>query len=199
MCLVSGAVAAGWLGAGAAAGTAEAGLLTGVSMMSALSMDASLLGLGMTAMGQMQATDSANAQAKYQSQMAANNAATMESEAAYAEETARKNAAEKRRETQTFIGKQRAAEAGTGAVVDSGSFLDVSLDTAERGEMDALALLREGDMTAWRARVQGSNYSAQSGLYSMSRKSAFAPVAGGLLSGAGQIGANWYTMTNKGR
>jgi len=38
---------------------------------------------------------------------------------------------------------------------------------------------------------------AQSGLYAGSQKSALMPVAGGLLSGAGNIGANWYTMTKK--
>ena len=185
MCFIGAETAAAW-------GMTQMGASLAVS-----SAAMSAVGMGMTALGQVQANESANAQAKYQSQMAANNAATLESEARYAEETAQKNAAQKRRETGVFIGKQRAAEGATGAVVDSGSFMDVSLDTAERGEMDALALLREGDMTAWRARVGATNSMAQSGLYAGSQKSALMPVAGGLLSGAGNIGANWYTMTKK--
>jgi len=197
MCIVSAAVAAGALGAGATAGTASAGLLTGVSAFSAMAMVASILGLGMSAAGQMQQQGAANAQAKYQGQVAANNAATAENEAHYAEVTAQRNADSKKREMNTLIGAQRAAEGSSGAVVDSGSFMDVRLDTAERGTMDAMALLQEGDLAAWRARSQAANFTAQSGLYdSASKTSALMPVAGGLLTGAGNIGANWYKMTN---
>jgi len=162
-----------------------------------LSVATSVAGLGMTALGQSQAQDSANAQAKYQGQVAANNAITAENEAQYAQATAERNANAKKREMLTVIGAQRAAEGSTGAVVDSGSFMDVRLDTAERGTMDAMALLQEGDLAAWRARNQAANFTAQSGLYdAASKTSALMPVAGSLLSGAGNIGANWYKMTN---
>lgn len=196
MCIVTGAIAAGMLGAGAAAGTAEAGILTGVSVMQGLAIDASLAGLGLSAMGTYQQTEASNAQARYQSQVAANNAQIAENEANYARTTAEKNAQAQERKTMQVIGAQRAAEGASGAVVDNGSFMDVSLDTVDRGTYDALALLNEGDRAAWRAENQAGNYMAQSQLYDSSQKSALLPVGGSLLAGAGQIGSNWYYMSN---
>ena len=82
-------------------------------------------------------------------------------------------------------------------VVDEGSFMDVSLDTVERGTYDALALLEEGDRAAWRAENQAGNFRAQSGLYNASQKDPLLSVGGSLLSGAGEIGKNYYLMTSK--
>lgn len=157
----------------------------------------SVAGLGLSALGTMQQTDAANKQAAYQAQVSANNAATSEKEAAYARETAAKNADAQKRKTLSVIGSQRAAEGASGAVVDSGSFMDVTLDTAERGAIDALALLKEGDLAAWRAENQAVNYRAQSQLYSSSKKDPMMSVGGSLLSGAGEIGKNYYLMTKK--
>ena len=156
----------------------------------------SAVGLGLSIMGTMQQTDAANKQAAYQAQVAANNAQAAENEAAYARAQGEKNYQAKRRETLQVVGAQRAAEGASGAVVDNGSFMDVSLDTVERGTYDALALLDEGNRAAWRAENQAINYTNQSQLYAASQKSALLPAAGSLLSGAGQIGANWYMMTN---
>lgn len=157
----------------------------------------SVAGLGMSAAGSMQQANAANATADAQSKIAANNATIAESEAHYAEEAADKNAQAQRRRTAQVIGSQRAAMGASGAVVDEGSFMDLTLDTAERGEMDALALLEEGDRAAWRARGQSANFSAQSEIYRNSKTSPLASVGGSVLSGAGQIGSNWYKMTKK--
>ena len=170
---------------------------TAASVASGISVASSVAGLGLSALGTMQQTDAANKQASYQAQVSANNAQTAENEAAYARETAERNAQAQKRKTLSVIGTQRAAEGASGAVVDSGSFMDVTLDTAERGTLDALALLEEGDLAAWRAENQAANYRAQSGLYSASKKSALMPVGGSLLSGAGEIGKNYYLMKGK--
>lgn len=151
-------------------------------------------GLGLSAMGTMQQANAANKQAAVQAQIAANNAQIAENEAAYARGQAEKNAEAQKRKTMQIIGTQRAAMGASGAVVDEGSFMDVSLDTVERGTYDALALLEEGERAAWRAENQAGNFRAQSTLHSASKKSAFLPVAGSLLSGAGQIGMNYYKM-----
>jgi hypothetical protein len=86
----------------------------------------------------------------------------------------------------------------SGAVVDSGSFLDLTLDTAKQGELDAMALLHEGKMQAWRSRVQGSNFTAQSDLYKSSKTNPFLAAGGTLLEGAGRAGFGYYQMTGGG-
>lgn len=153
-----------------------------------------LLGTGVSAYGQYQAAQAANKQADYQSKVAANNAASAEMEARYAEDQGQRNAETQRRKTAIMIGSQRARMGASGAVVDSGSFLDLTLDTAMQGELDAMALLNEGKMEAWRNRVQGTNYKAQSGLYGMSKTNPYLAAGGTLLQGAGAAGMGYYNM-----
>lgn len=153
-----------------------------------------LIGTGVSAYGQYQAAQAANKQADYQSKVAANNAATAEMEARYAEDQGQRNAETQRRKTAIMIGSQRARAGASGAVVDSGSFLDLTLDTAMQGELDAMALLNEGKMEAWRNRVQGTNYKAQSKLYGMSKTNPYIGAAGTLLQGAGSAGMGYYNM-----
>lgn len=175
---------------------ATSGIIGTAGMVSPIfTVGTGLAGLGLSAAGAAQQASTANAAADAQSKIAANNAKTAESEARYAEATAEENAQAQRRKTAQVIGAQRAAMGASGAVVDQGSFMDVTLDTATRGELDAQALLDEGDRAAWRARNQADTYSAQSKIYSQSKTSPLASVTGSLLSGASQIGSNWYKMT----
>lgn len=154
----------------------------------------SLAGTAVSAYGQMQQAKAANAQADYQAKVANNNARTAEMEAQYAEQQGQKNAEAQRRRTAIAIGAQRARMGASGAAVDTGSFLDLTLDTAHQGELDALALRNDGKMEAWRARSQGANYTAQSGLYSMSKTNPYLAATGTLLEGAGKAGSGYYTM-----
>lgn len=193
------AISAFLVGTAAAEGVAAtSGIIGAAGALSPwVTIGTSVAGLGMSALGMSQQSDAANKQAPYQAQVAANNAQTAENEAAYARDTASRNAEAQKRKTLSVIGSQRAAEGASGAVVDSGSFMDVTLDTAERGTLDALALLKEGDLAAWRAENQAVNYQAQSQLYSSSRKDPMMSVGGSLLSGAGEIGKNYYMMKGK--
>lgn len=153
-----------------------------------------LVGTAVSAYGQHQAANAANKQADYQAKVAANNAATAEMEAKFAEQQGQRNAEAQRRRTAIAIGAQRARMGASGAVVDSGSFLDLTLDTVKSGELDAMALLEEGQMAAWRARVQGTNYKAQGQLYGMSKTNPYIGAAGTLLQGAGQAGMGFSGM-----
>lgn len=177
---------------------ATSGLIgTGGMVSPWFTIGTSVAGLGLSAVGAVQQTEAANAAADAQSKIAANNAQIAENEARYAEGVADKNAQVKRRQTAQLIGTQRAAMGASGAVVDEGSFMDITLDTAQQGELDAMALLDEGDRAAWRARSNADNFSAQSSIYANSKASPLASVTGSLLQGAGQIGSNWYRMTKK--
>lgn len=154
-------------------------------------------GTAVSAYGQHQAANAANKQADYQAKVAANNAATAEMEAKFAEQQGQRNAEAQRRRTAIAIGAQRARMGASGAVVDSGSFLDLTLDTAKQGELDAMALLEEGQMAAWRSRVQGTNYKAQGQLYGMSKTNPFLAAGGTLLEGAGRAGMGYYSMKTR--
>lgn len=153
----------------------------------------SMLGTVVSVIGQSQQAAAANAQADYQSKVASNNARLAEMDAQYAEQRGERNAEAQRRKTAVMIGAQRAAMGKSGAVADTGSFLDVTLDTAKMGELDALALMDEGNLAAWRSRAQGMNYQAQSQMYGMSKKDSSLSMFGTILSGAGQAGSAFAT------
>ena len=162
--------------------------------MAIAALTTAVAGTAVSAYGQYSAAKAANEQADYQAKVAANNAATAEMEAKFAEQQGQRNAEAQRRRTAIAIGAQRARMGASGAVVDSGSFLDLTLDTAKQGELDAMALLEEGQMAAWRARVQGTNYKAQSNLYKSSKTNPFMAAGVTLLAGAGQAGMGFASL-----
>lgn len=149
----------------------------------------------MTGYSMYQQRSAANKQAVYQSQVAANNALTAKYEADYAREATDRKAAQQRLQVSQMVGKQRAAMGSTGIAVDQGSFLDLNLDTVEQGKLDELAILHEGDKAVWRANIEGSNFTAQSGMYEASQSSPFMAAVPGLMSGASQAGLNYYNLT----
>jgi len=122
------------------------------------------------------------------------NAEYARQEARYAKYQAARNAEESRKETGLLIGAQRAKMGASGAVVDAGSFLDVTMSTAEEGEMDAMALLQEGDMEAWRQEVRAGEYERQANMALSSRTNPNAVLWGGILSGVAATGMSAYMM-----
>lgn len=125
-----------------------------------------------------------NAMLEYNAKVAENNAKIKENEASYARAQAMRNAAENRKKTAALIGAQRAKMGASGAVVGSGSFLDLTMNTAEQGAMDAMALLQEGDLQAWRHEIEAGNFRTQAQGYRGSKANAGSTLAGGLLSTA---------------
>lgn len=150
------------------------------------------------AVGAVQQANAQNAMAEYNAKVAENNAKVMEQEGAYARAQAARNADEKRRETARIIGAQRAKMGASGAVVDSGSFLDLTLDTAEGGELDAMALLQEGDMQAWRAQLQAGNYYNEASQARASKVNSGSVLAGSLLSGAAGVAGSYFSLDQAG-
>lgn len=125
-----------------------------------------------------------NAMLEYNAKVAENNAKIKENEASYARGQAARNAAEQRKKTAALIGAQRAKMGASGAVVGSGSFLDVIMSTAEQGERDAMALLQEGDLQAWRYEIEANNFKTQAQGHRGSKVNVGSVLVGGLLSTA---------------
>lgn len=125
-----------------------------------------------------------NAMLEYNAKLAENNAKIKENEASYARGQAARNAAEQRKKTAQMLGAQRAKMGASGAAVGSGSFLDLTMSTAEEGARDAMALLQEGDLQAWRYEVEASNFRTQAKGYQGSKVNPGSILTGGLLSTA---------------
>ena len=62
-----------------------------------------------------------------------------------------------------LIGKQRAAMAAQGIEIDADSALDIQLETAELGELDAMTIKNNAFREATGHRIQALDYSSQSG------------------------------------
>lgn len=164
-----------------------------------------------SAYGSYQSSQAQQRQAEYQSQMAARNAQIAEQNARLAEEQGRQAKKEgyedklkKRQEAAGVIGAQRAAQGASGAVVDVGGNLDLNLDTAESGEIDALKLEQQGLDADYQKRLEAWNYREQ-GTTQASAAKQYSSVAGGinpwmsagstLVGGLVKVGGNYYNMT----
>lgn len=122
------------------------------------------VGTGVQLLGQRQAGKAQEQQFNYSQQVAENNRGIADKLAVDAIE--RGETAEKahRRGVGTFKGKQRAALAATGVVVDQDTALDILLDTAEFGEIDALTIRNSASREAFGFRAQGEGFAAQAAI-----------------------------------
>jgi hypothetical protein len=174
--------------------TAGAGITAGMATMMNATLAVSAVGVGMSAYGMYAQQQSANAMAEYQADVAERNAKVAEYEGQYALEASREKALQHRKRLNAFLGEQRAAQGASGVEVDSGSFLDVTLDTVEQGKMDELAILHEGDLAVWRSEVQADSYNAQADLARMNQSSPFLAGGTALMTGAGSLGRTYASM-----
>lgn len=124
---------------------------------------------------------------KAQNDAAEYNASVAEAEAKYAVEQGKIDAAQKRKEVRRLIGAQRAAYGASGAVVDSGSPLDVTVDTATLGEYDALNIKQNAKNQAWKL-------NADAGLSRMSKSSALLAGGTSLLTSAAGAASSYGSM-----
>lgn len=81
-----------------------------------------------------------------------------------------------------IIGSQRAAYGGGGIALDSGTALDIGLDTARTGAIDVATIRLNAANEAWgyRQRAKAQDYQS-----SLSKKSGTQAALGSLLGGAG--------------
>lgn len=137
-------------------------------------------------------TKSDNSALEYNAAVNAQNAAQAREEGRYAQAQASRNANEERRKTAALMGTQRAKMGASGAVVDSGSFLDVLTGTKMEGERNAMNLLREGDMQAWRSEAKAREYLRQSDISLAQKKNPDTVLAGSLITGTAKVGETAY-------
>lgn len=160
----------------------------------------------------VQQAENQRQQADYQSKLASRNAQQAEVSAQEADEAARQERREgyeaaqvKRQEAARIIGAQRAQTGASGAQTDAGSALDKNLDTAEKGELDALATEQQGqsrahsqDMRAWSLRNQAAVAEANADFAGSRAETDYLGLSKTLLNGASRMGKNFYTIGSRG-
>lgn len=168
--------------------------------MGQLILPAMILSTVLGAVGSYTQAAAQKSQAKYESAVSANNAiyAKMASDRnlALAEDAKKRGETEEYRQrlkTKNVAAQQQSAFAASNVDISTGSPLEYVSDTFMLGELDAQTVrnnaAREAsgyENAAWQDRVQGSNYQAQSQLYSMQAKSTSPFLSGftSLLDGA---------------
>jgi len=137
------------------------------------------IGIFSQALGTMASINNARAQAnaqasayEAQAQMAEYNAKVAEQNSKLAESQASAEARQGYENMQSMrlkgakaIGAQRAAAGGSGAVVDIGSNLDLTIDTAQLSEIDAINEYNKGIDQAYGYQIQAVNFRNQRNSY----------------------------------
>jgi hypothetical protein len=155
-----------------------------------------VIGLATSLTAAQQQAKAQKAQARYRAAVARNNATLAERAAADA--LARGKIAERRRAIQTrqATGRQRTLLAGAGQLVDEGSALDVTLDTAAIGAQDALTIRSNAQREALGFQQRGVNFQADAGLFDLTGKQAQDTAniqsASAVVSSANSVAGNWY-------
>ncbi|MBQ9405251.1 MAG: hypothetical protein IJU37_00760 [Desulfovibrio sp.] len=171
---------------------------TTAAVISAVSIAASLAGTAMSAIAQNQAAqrqaEQQEAANRYQQKISERNRDLAEEQARAARKEGYENAVRKRQEVAGIIGAQRARQGASGVGVDVGSALDLNLDTAERGEIDALALQQQGLDKARNLEIQAWHSNANAQAYGWAADNVSSgnnglATAGTILGGIGQAGS----------
>ena len=155
----------------------------------------SAIGTGVAAYGAYQQGQAAEDQAKYQEQVAKNNAIIAERQATDARERGHLSEAQQRLRTRMAIGSARASAASRGVLVDEGSALAQQGDIAAVGELDALTIRNNAEREALGFESQASTFTGEASLHQNSagyaKQEQIYGTGATLLSGAASVADKW--------
>lgn len=170
--------------------------------VAAISLAATLAGSAMSAIGQIQQGRAAAASANYQAAIGRNNQILAQRAAADARARGVEDERRLAEQGRKLIGRQRAVLAANGVVVDEGSALDITSDTAQAVKLDRMTILSNAEREALGYEAQGMNFQAESELASLrarnARSSATGAAAGTLFAGATSVASKWYQFDREG-
>lgn len=161
-------------------------------------------GLAASALGSVASGRQQAASAKYNSQVATNNAAIVQQNATFAGEEGAANAAIEQQKTRATVGGIKAAQAANGIDVNSGSDVDVRSSAAELGELNAINIRSNAARSAYGQQTQASSDTAQAQLDKQEAgydsEAGYLKAGTTLLSGgaAGQQSGLWGNFLNQG-
>lgn len=134
-----------------------------------------------------------NEAGKAQKDIANRNASLMEAAADDAIERGNEEALAVRRRTRGIVGKQRAAFAGQGIDISTGTAMDLQEETSALGELDEATVRKNAFREAWGLRGQASN-DRQAGAYA--RRAGTNQAIGTVLGGVGDAYPSASTWWN---
>lgn len=146
----------------------------------------------MSGVGAVQQGQAASASASYNAKVSDMNARLADRAARDAVERGKVEEQKQRQKTAQIIGQQQAGMAANGLDLGFGSPLDLLIDTATMGEIDALTIRSNTFREERDIRQQGANYRGQA---SMQRAQADSASTGGFLNAVGTVlggGASAY-------
>lgn len=112
----------------------------------------------------------AKTEGRYQQQQFETNARLADIQAKDAIKRGDKESANHMKKVRAMIGSQRAKMAAQGIDANSGSALDIQMDTAIYGSMDAQTIKNNAWREAWGYRVQANDYSGQGAMANLAAK-----------------------------
>lgn len=152
-----------------------------------------LAGTAMSVSAQAQQAQQQKASAEYSAEVAQRNQDMAEEQAASVKRQGYDDTQRQRLKAAGMIGTQRAIAGASGITVDTGSNLDLTMETAEKGELDALAIQQQSLDKAHNLQIQGWNSGQQAAAYAWQADS-IDPTAGMIgtaLGGLAKAGSNF--------
>lgn len=152
-----------------------------------------LAGTAMTVSAQQQQAQQQKASAEYSAEVAQRNQDMAQEQAASVKRQGYDDAQRQRLKAAGMIGTQRAIAGASGITVDTGSNLDLTMETAEKGELDALAIQQQALDKSHNLQIQGWNSGQQAAAYAWQADS-IDPTAGMIgtaLGGLAKAGSNF--------
>jgi len=176
--------------------------MTAASTLAAISIATSVAGAGMTMMGQQQQAKAQAASANYQAAVARNNQQVAAWQAQDAIDRGKIETDKKRMEAARLIGRQRAAQAGMGVIVDEDSAGDITAETAEFGEWDALNVQANAEREAYQIQVRAQNFGSEAALLNMQASNAMTAgrtaMFGTAIGAASSVSGKWAGYKKEG-
>ena len=166
------------------------------------SLAATAIGTATSVYGRLQEGNAVKKQAAYQAAVARNNAILAERAAQDAEQRGSLEAQRLALQARQLSGRQRAALAANGVLVDTGSALDVVEDTSAMGKLDQLTARRNAAREASNYRAQGMNFEASAQLAesrgSSARRASYIEGLSTFSTGVGSVSDKWYRFNRQG-
>ena len=155
----------------------------------AVGIGASVISTGVSTLGAVQQAQSQQDIHNYQAAVARNNQILAEHQAADAIDRGKIEEGKHREKVKQLIGRQRSIFGSAGLQLDSGTPLDVQLDTAEIGELDSLTIRNNFQRESEAYLIRAQNFGNQAVLNRAAADAINPGLAGAttLLSGVGSV------------
>ena len=152
-----------------------------------------LAGTAMTVSAQQQQAQQQKASAEYSAEVAQRNQDMAQEQAESVKRQGYDDAQRQRLKAAGMIGTQRAIAGASGVTVDTGSNLDLTMETAEKGELDALAIHQQALDKSHNIQIQGWNSGQQAQAYAWQADNIdpTAGMVGTALGGLAKAGSNF--------